>query len=355
MLLLGDEPFLTLSDTTFSGTPTAAFSLVDWDGDGTPEVAAVTDFSGITTQLEVRALGGAPLLVIPLTSPDAKIDVLRGTPDRLCLVDEDSVPGNWFLQVLGLGGVEAPVSFLGPVAGLAVGYHDEDTLPDVAVSVSINGSRKVYLHRQGGPSYSSSDVVFASGEVYGLSFLADLDGDGDGELATIGVGNNLVIDTATPVDAGLYQFTPDKHLVDDPIAEPEAEYDFSLPNPLPADVTHIRLWLWSMTGQFGEVLPGTEQLLEVPLGGSSGGEPFTLPVAIEHALPYETAWYLTELRLIARTPETTQHAYPPVLGLSDITFGDPPPQLSLPRLAPIPGSSIPFAGTAPSPGDGSGA
>ena len=102
------------------------------------------------------------------------------------------------------------------------------------------------------------------------------------------------------------------------------------------------------------MLPGNEQVLELPLGSTAEGEPFTLPVTVEHPLPYEIAWYLTEFRLISRTTESTLHAYPAVLGLSDITFGDPPPQLSLPRLAPIPGSSIPFAGTAPTGGDGSG-
>jgi len=356
LLLQGPTPVAEFSETIFVGSPLGDVHLVDWDGDGIPEVAAITQDTQMRPHLELRKLGGTQIATTVLVEAGARVAVLDGTPERLALVDGDLQTAGWRLEVLSAAGTEPFLPLPGPITGFSSGRYDTDSLSDLALT-SQEGGRFVLKHRAHGASFGTgpADLIEASGGYAGHSVLSDLDGDGDGEFVTIDT-SFLVVDTARIVDEGVFRSLPEERIVDQAISEPEVEYDLVLPDPLPAEATHVRLRLWNMEGEAGAVLGESSQLVEVPLGDALGGELFPLAVTLEHPLRYEVGWYLTELRLVRKGPDTAPLAYAPVLGTSDITFGDPPATLSLPgRLSRAPGAPVPWGGPAPTVGSGTGA
>ncbi len=329
---------MTSSGGVLSHGPSVVFSggiraieILDWDGLGAQEIALVTalgveivDVHGLT----LASFGGAP-------GADS-LAVIREdgvAADRLAwITPQPSDPARQRLRLLSCGGEDQPID-LGELGVVACGSGDVDGDGDDDLALSQTASHDVILlfnlRPAGPPAFSSAPGAFAFVR-YGPESppasnaawpaLADIDGDGDGDLlfpaeeekALLRVDSPLVSEgevrprvaaAAVPGSGGSWDFFLELNRV--ALGDP----------PPPAGATHVEVVLWRQADESEPLDPASLTRFFSPLPADPSEEEIAVIVPIpEAALEPFAAVYAVQLRFVARSGGATTHAFPPFLG-----------------------------------------
>ncbi|BAU52453.1 FG-GAP-like repeat-containing protein [Mucilaginibacter gotjawali] len=201
----GNISFAAAVNYTLTGQP-SSLTIADIDGDGKPDLVALTTNSSKINTLTVFKNTSTPG-VITGNSFANSVDIIANTSATALTVgdmDSDGKPdiillstsGNTIsllrnISATGTISFAAKVDFATSVTpiGIAIGDLDGDGKPDLAVSNTVTGTISVYLNKSQSGNFTASSLApkvdFATSNSPTLLNIADMDGDGKPDILAV--------------------------------------------------------------------------------------------------------------------------------------------------------------------------
>jgi len=285
--------------------------VLQWDTDGAPEVALLTDLG-----VEVRDLDGGLLDSFPAAIPGGAICVIGQAgeqQDRLAWITEYAPPALQYLLVLCASAGVTEIVDLGALDAFATVSADYDLDGDDDILISHRFSYELLwienertqqtpsgtsFYQAGDRKVFSVDSQSSASQNEAWPVVADLDGDGDQDVAFASEGTSkLVVFRGEALDQDALRASVESasYSVDFLGGDGVLDLVLGAPSSIPAGATHLELRVWRQAYS-GALLD--EEPLEFQTLPLSGGWPSAAAIALPEQDAAFQDNYCVHLRLV---------------------------------------------------------